>query len=349
MQRFDVFNGDADGLCALQQLRLAEGSDAHAPDDPPPVLVTGVKRHIRLLEGLTVPAGSLVTVLDVGFTGNRRDVERLLDAGCTVRYFDHHHAGEEVPTHPRLETHLTDSPQRCTSLLVERYLGDEPTASTLRTVAYRTGVHRNWAVVGAFGDNLTAPARRLAGELGLQDEEIEALQELGELLNYNGYGDAVEDLHFHPARLFEALSPYADPRAFAREAPEVETLRGGFADDWSRAEAAPLVLDEPRGRAVLLPDAPWARRIQGVLANRLTHGAPDAAHAVAVTTGSGDLRISVRTPLSSPESQSGQCPDAGALCRRFPSGGGRVGAGGINALPSAEWEAFLRVFRETFG
>lgn len=37
-----AFNGDADGLCALQQLRLAEGADA--------VLVTGVKRDIHLLK-----------------------------------------------------------------------------------------------------------------------------------------------------------------------------------------------------------------------------------------------------------------------------------------------------------
>ncbi len=37
-----AFNGDADGLCALQQLRLAER--VHG------TLVTGVKRDIRLLE-----------------------------------------------------------------------------------------------------------------------------------------------------------------------------------------------------------------------------------------------------------------------------------------------------------
>ena len=39
----DVFNGDADGLCALHQLRLAEPlADAQ--------LVTGVKRDIALLD-----------------------------------------------------------------------------------------------------------------------------------------------------------------------------------------------------------------------------------------------------------------------------------------------------------
>ncbi|MGB0765140.1 MAG: DHH family phosphoesterase, partial [Luminiphilus sp.] len=42
MTHFDVFNGDADGICALLQLRQA--------DARPSQLVTGVKRDISLLE-----------------------------------------------------------------------------------------------------------------------------------------------------------------------------------------------------------------------------------------------------------------------------------------------------------
>ncbi|MGB5082223.1 MAG: acetyltransferase, partial [Burkholderiales bacterium] len=38
MRRVDVFNGDADGLCSLRQLRLAEPAESQ--------LVTGVKRDI---------------------------------------------------------------------------------------------------------------------------------------------------------------------------------------------------------------------------------------------------------------------------------------------------------------
>jgi hypothetical protein len=41
-QAYDVFNGDADGICALHQLRLANPRDA--------VLLTGVKRDIALLQ-----------------------------------------------------------------------------------------------------------------------------------------------------------------------------------------------------------------------------------------------------------------------------------------------------------
>ena len=55
MTHYYVFNGDADGLCALQQLRLAEAPQA--------VLVTGVKRDIQLLRRIEAGCGDQVTVL----------------------------------------------------------------------------------------------------------------------------------------------------------------------------------------------------------------------------------------------------------------------------------------------
>ena len=41
MADYDVFNGDADGICALVQLRQIDPRDA--------TLITGVKRDIQLL------------------------------------------------------------------------------------------------------------------------------------------------------------------------------------------------------------------------------------------------------------------------------------------------------------
>jgi hypothetical protein len=46
MSTYDVFNGDADGICALIQLRLAEPKES--------ILITGVKRDIKLAK--QVPA-----------------------------------------------------------------------------------------------------------------------------------------------------------------------------------------------------------------------------------------------------------------------------------------------------
>ena len=54
---YDVFNGDADGLCALLQLRLAEPIES--------TLITGVKRDIELLKRVTVHKNDVVTVLDI--------------------------------------------------------------------------------------------------------------------------------------------------------------------------------------------------------------------------------------------------------------------------------------------
>ena len=69
MTNFYAFNGDADGLCALQQLRLADAAPAE--------LITGVKRDIELLQRVPAKAGDCVTVLDVSLEGGGTDVERV--------------------------------------------------------------------------------------------------------------------------------------------------------------------------------------------------------------------------------------------------------------------------------
>src|SRR5258706_543531 len=71
MRHFDVFNGDADGICSLHQLRLGEPRDS--------TLVTGMKRAIALLKSVPAQAGDLVTVLDVSLDRNRAALRALLD------------------------------------------------------------------------------------------------------------------------------------------------------------------------------------------------------------------------------------------------------------------------------
>src|SRR5262245_29961497 len=107
-----VFNGDADGLCALQQLRLAAPRPAPADER----LVTGVKRDIALLDRVKPVAGDACTVLDVSLDVNRAGLLALLDGGVRVRYFDHHFAGD-IPAHPGLDAHIDLSPDVCTSIL----------------------------------------------------------------------------------------------------------------------------------------------------------------------------------------------------------------------------------------
>src|ERR1700757_2170609 len=93
MMHFDAFNGDADGICALHQLRLAEPK--------PSFLITGVKRDIALLRRVTAEAGDSVTALDISLDANRSALIALLGRGVRVEYFDHHFAGD-LPAHSNL-------------------------------------------------------------------------------------------------------------------------------------------------------------------------------------------------------------------------------------------------------
>ena len=80
---WDVFNGDADGICGLIQL-LGRASES---------LVTGPKRDIQLLQRVDAKAGDRVTVLDISLDKNRH-LKRILETGAEVLYIDHHYAGE---------------------------------------------------------------------------------------------------------------------------------------------------------------------------------------------------------------------------------------------------------------
>ena len=313
---YDVFNGDADGICALHQLRLA------APRES--VLVTGVKRDIELVRCADAHAGDEVTVLDISLARNSIALKELLERGASCSYFDHHYAGE-IPSHVNLRTYIDTAPDVCTSLIVDRYL---------------EGSQRPWAVVAAFGDNLDAAARDAAASLGLNDVQLDQLQTLGECMNYNAYGDSVEDLHYHPADLYETLALYTDPLQFITGEPVFDILREGRADDLFRAGEIKPAAHSASTAIYVLPDAAWSRRVYGTFGNELATAHPARAHAVLTRRGSGFV-ISVRAPLTNPHG-------ADELCRRFPGGGGRQGAAGIDELPESEFEKFHAAFRRAF-
>jgi len=310
---FDVFNGDADGICALHQLRLADPLESQ--------LVTGVKRDIALLRRIDPVAGDQVTALDIAVEKNAVPLVDFLARGVRVRWFDHHNPGA-LPVHPGFEAHIDTAAEVCTSLLVDRYLH---------------GRHRAWAVTAAFGDNLHGAARLAAEPLDLSRGQLAALQELGECINYNGYGETVADLHFPPDELYRRLHPYADPFAFIAESPEFDRLRIGYAEDMALARAVTAQEERVTGAVFILPDAPWARRVSGVYANELASAHPDRAHALLTRSPQGHYVVSVRAPLSN---RTG----ADELCRRFETGGGRKAAAGINTLPASRLDDFVLAF-----
>lgn len=312
-RRFDVCNGDADGLCSVVQWRL------HAP--APATLITGLKREIDLLKRVDAGAGDEVLVCDVAVQRNRADLLRLLDRGARVRYFDHH-AANGVPVHPLLEVHLTLDPRCCTSLLMDRHLNGE---------------FRHWALVGAYGDNLSDVADALAAPLGAHDRT--RLRQFGEALNYNAYGDDEAEVWIRPAQLYETLIRYRDPLDLIASENVAQDLVSARRADLNEVARQVPCWEDAHASVTLLPDAPWSRRVIGTLANQLARAEPTRAHAVLTQRSDGDYTVSVRAPLATP------C-GAHDLCRLF-GGAGRAAAAGIDRLPAAELQRFISLLSVT--
>lgn len=311
----DICNGDADGLCAVVQWRWHEPGAAR--------LITGLKRDIELLAHVQAVRGDQLNVFDLSMQRNLQPLAKLLEEGVSVRYFDHHKI-DEIPHHSLLDAHIDTASDTCTSLLVDRYLGGES---------------RAWAVVGAYGDNLTAVAERIAVDLGLSYKERRRLQSLGESINYNAYGDREEDTHIRPEQLYAKLVRYPHPLKFLEReviGQELETLRQ---DDLQQAQALQPYLLDARVGIYLLPDAPWSRRVSGSFSNLLAAAEPRRAHALLRTTAVGDYMVSVRAPLDA-------AGGAAEFCRHF-GGDGRAGAAGIDHLPADQLDRFIDAFSST--
>jgi len=307
----DVFNGDADGICALLQLRMNNPQESK--------LVTGVKRDIKLLDRVDVQPGDEVTVLDISLEKNCSQLERVLAQGAKVFYVDHHMAGD-IPDHPGLTALIDADPNICTSLLVDQYLD---------------GKYRAWAVTAAFGDNMNQSAEQAAQSLSISADQLDALKILGICINYNGYGSCIDDLHFAPDLLYRELASYRTPFDFIADGQSAyKKLHDGYFNDLLLAEQTDIEYQNEHVAVIILPDEVWSRRISGVYGNQLANQYPNRAHAILSNHPKGGYVVSVRAPLSN---------KAGAdeLCKEFPNGGGRKGAAGINQLPIDQLSHFI--------
>ena len=317
MTHYDVFNGDADGICALHQLRLDEPRES--------VLITGVKRDIDLVKQIPLDNTSGATVLDISMDKNRDALIPLLQAGIPVSYYDHHFAGD-IPDSEHLQAHIDTDANTCTGLIVNQQLNN---------------AYLPWAVTAAFGDNLFVAARTAAEPLGLNDDQLDQLQSLGTLLNYNGYGSNLEDLFFPPADLYEKVKPYADPFAFIEEEAAFKKLEQGYNSDMDKALSTKPISADDVPAVFVFPEAAFARRVSGVFANDLAQQNPTRAHAMLSTLPGDGYQVSVRAPLSN---RTG----ADELCRQFDTGGGRKAAAGINFLPVSDLDRFTDAFKKQF-
>lgn len=322
MADFDLFNGDADGIFSLLQLRQVDPRASAA-------LVTGVKRDTQLFKRIVgdVKSGDRITALDIGMARNAEALAAVLKTGAEVFFCDHHRTGE-IPVSNCLTVLMDASAETCTAYLIDQHL---------------EGANSAWAVCGAYGDNFQNLAARIASDRGV-NLPLGQLRELGELVNYNAYGLTIEDLHFHPSDLYARLSAYPGPMAFIEDAPDaLDKLRQGYRSDWDIAESAREIHISNAGQVLSLPASPASNRISGLFANALVDEEPDKAFAVLTHLGSesGGYRVSLRAPLARKTRQ------ANHFAAEF-GGGGRAEAAGINLLTEDDMARFVDEFTAAF-
>ena len=310
---FDVFNGDADGIIALLQLRLAEPKNS--------TLITGVKRDIQLLQQVPSNQAKSVTVLDISMEKNQTALNDLLNHNIEVFYVDHHRAGD-IPESDHLKTIIDTDANTCTCLLVNQHL---------------SGQYVLWAIAAAYGDNMLAAADKLADEQGLSLSEKRQLKALGTYINYNGYGSSIDDLHIAPDALFNTLLAYPNPFTLIAEPNSVfAILEQAYQDDMQQANNAQALHDDDVLQVILLENASWSRRVSGVLGNELANQSPDKAHAVLTLNSDNTYLVSLRAPLTNKQG-------AGDLCVQFETGGGRAAAAGVNKLKQEKLGEFIEL------
>lgn len=317
---YDVFNGDADGIIALLQLRLAKPKKSQ--------LVTGVKRDIQLLSQVVEKGDATsVMVLDISLQKNLPALNSLLEQQIPIFYCDHHQSGD-IPQSPYLTSLINLDAETCTSLLINQHL---------------KGQFQTWAIAGAFGDNMVKRAMALSHQSGLTKSQITFLKELGTLINYNGYGASLADLHIAPAELFQTLLTYSNPFDLLDDTSSVfYQLKAGYQQDLAQLEGIKPTFETSDYQLFLLPNAAWARRISGDFGNQLANQNPDKAFAVlTLNENQADYTVSVRAPLNCREG-------ADEVCNQFATGGGRRAAAGINRLPIDQVEAFVGVMAQRF-
>ena len=253
----DVFHGDADGLCAVHQLRLARP----VPPGSPHQIVTGLKDDVELLARVRGAPGCIVTALDVSLDRNRAALLRVLDEGAEVQH---------RPPLRRCgaETSATAGAHRHGRRRVREHLVD----------ALVGGAHRAWAVVGAFGDNLESAAAALAAAGARRGADRHAAPARR--------GPQLQRVRRQSRRCAACARRAVSGHAGTRRPPGLRSDRPRRTPDRTAQvrprrslTLAPLRFDADRA-VYRLPAQPWSGRVIGTFANALARTHPRRGHAV---------------------------------------------------------------------
>jgi hypothetical protein len=182
----------------------------------------------------------------------------------------------------------------------------------------------------------------LALEAGYSEDQITQLKVLGETLNYNGYGEEASDLAVWPVDCAAELKGYSDPWEYVARSPLFEKILKQKKSDEEALGQVEILHLSTAGEICLMPRGAFSRRMSGIYSNDRVYLEPDLAHATLThLENEAGYRVSIRAPKN-------RMRGADELAQRFPTGGGRAGAAGVNVLGEAKLVEFFDAFDEVF-
>mgnify|MGYP001197686079 CR=1 FL=1 len=315
MKYYDFFNGDADGIISLHQYRL------HFPQESE--VFTGVKRDVKLLRHAVSFKNSTLSVFDISLLSNKDYIDEILNNNNIVKWFDHHEPGE-TELGGNFSIKVDTDPNSCTNILVDTFL---------------EGLYRPWTICGAYGDNLHEQAEKL--NPCFDESSMSQLKEIGETLNYNGYGNELSDLTVDPKDVYLDLHQYESPFQYRKKSEIYNKIYTQMISDKAELGSSEILHDTDTGKVILLPDSRASIRYSGIYSNQQTTDNPTKAFAILTLVDEGNYRISIRSPKTDPHG-------ASKLALQFPTGGGREKAAGINKLPKSELNNFIKKFEDIY-
>jgi hypothetical protein len=316
MKYYDFFNGDADGIISLHQYRL------HFPKKSE--VFTGVKRDVKLLRHAVEIKNSTLSVFDISLLSNKDYMGEVLNNNNRVTWFDHHEPGE-TDLGENFSIKVDADPNCCTNILVDKYID---------------GLHRPWTICGAYGDNLHEQAEKL--NPNFNEKIMSELKEIGETLNYNGYGNELSDLTVDPKEVYLDLHQYVSPFQYRKKSEIYNKIHTQLISDKAELSSSEILHDTDTGKVILLPNTKASVRYSGIYSNQQTTDDPDKAFAILTLVDEENYRVSIRSPKTNPYG-------ASKLALQFPTGGGREKAAGVNELPKSELINFISKFEEVYG
>ncbi len=316
MNYFDFFNGDADGIISLHQYRLQFPQKSE--------VFTGVKRDVKLLRHAVEIKNSTLSVFDISLLSNKDYIDGILSNNNRVTWFDHHEPGE-TKLGDNFEIFVDADPNCCTNILVDNYID---------------GLYRPWTICGAYGDNLHEQAEKL--NPCFDEYSLSKLKEIGETLNYNGYGNEITDLTANPKDVYLDIINYESPFEYRQKSEIYNKIFTQMKSDESELNSSEVLHNSNTGKVILLPNTSASVRYSGIYSNTQTTENPTKAFAILTQVNEKNYRISIRSPKENPYG-------ASKLALQFPTGGGREKAAGVNELPTEELNNFIEKFEEVFG